>query len=173
MKNIEIKTPLDDRSRVERALESMDARIEWVREQRDTFFHTPTVGWLKLREEKATDIERAELISYRRPTDETGPRTSDYDLAPIDDPAAWKRLLERVLPIRGVVAKERTLWLWRHTRIHLDRVEGLGDFLELETVVAGISPGEALAESREAIERLALDADRFVAVPYLELLEGA
>ena len=65
-------------------------------------------------------------------------------------------------PIEAVVRKERTLWMWRHTRIHLDRVDGLGDFLELETVARDISVTEAEDEAARVITELALDRADFL-----------
>ncbi len=59
----------------------MDARLEWTRRQVDTFFAV-TDGWLKLRE---MDGAPAELISYRRPTDDAGPRPSEYDVVRLED----------------------------------------------------------------------------------------
>ena len=66
--------------------------------------------------------------------------------------------------------KQRALWIYRNTRVHLDRVEGLGDFLELETVLADIDSAEGTAESEEVINLLELDRESFISVPYLELL---
>ena len=166
MQNIEIKTALEDRPFVEDTLEMNGATREWERLQIDTFFDVPE-GWLKLRE---AEEEAAELISYRRPTDDAGPRASDYDVVQVEDTSAWKRLLGRVLPGRGVVEKRRTLWLFRHTRVHLDRVSKLGDFLELETVVLGISLQEAREEADDMIQMLALEPSKFLSVPYLELI---
>ena len=69
------------------------------------------------------------------------------------------------------MGKERTLYLFKHTRIHLDDVRGLGAFLELETVMDGIDRGEAEAEAWGIIRALDLDPGTFLDVPYLELLE--
>ena len=77
----------------------------------------------------------------------------------------------RSLGLRGRVEKERTLYLWKHTRIHLDDVSGLGVFLELETVMDGIDRGEAEEEAWSIIRALDLDPGTFLDVPYLELLE--
>ena len=77
-------------------------------------------------------------------------------------------MLER----EAVVEKERSLWLWRHTRVHLDRVEGLGDHIELETVLDGLDEAAGRAESEQLIAALELDPSRFLAVPYKVLLEG-
>ncbi len=163
---MEIKCPLADREVVEDRLEAIGAGWHWTRRQIDTFFAVPT-GWLKLRE---PDGANPELISYRRPTDHAGPRTSEYDVLPIDDPDLVKRLLSRVLPVDGVVEKTRTLWVHAHTRIHLDRVVGLGNYIELETVVDGIGEEDARAEADRLIDALALPRDAFLAVPYRDLL---
>lgn len=163
--NIEIKAPLADRAGVQSRLRDMCADEQWTRRQLDTFFSVPR-GWLKLREEDG----RVELIAYTRSTDNAGPRASDYQVLPVHDAAAMSELLARVAPVDAVVEKQRTMWLWRHTRIHLDRVAGLGDFLELETVVDGIMEEAAMAECDEVIAALALDRSTFLAVPYRDLI---
>ena len=167
MQNIEVKIPLRDRANVERRLEALGARRMWTLRQEDTFFAVAT-GWLKLREAEGRPPE---VISYQRSTDHSGPRPSEYDVIVVTDAAAWKRLLGRVLPVEGVVGKERTLWIYEHTRIHLDRVDGLGEFLELETVVQALDAGAARAESDRVIRALALNPAEFVAVPYKDLLK--
>jgi len=166
--NIEVKCPLADREAVEDRLRALGAGWHWTDRQTDTFFAVPT-GWLKLREPAGGF---AELISYRRSTEDSGPRRSEYDVVPVDDPGLVKRLLSRVLPVDGVVEKTRTLWFHGHTRIHLDRVENLGEFLELETVVDDISPEEARAEADRLIEALELPREEFLAVPYRDLLRN-
>ena len=169
MQNIEIKTRLPDRAAVEGRLKELGSRKAWVRHQRDVFFAVPK-GWLKLREAGAAG---AELIAYERATDDSGPRESDYDRMPVNDPETCRQLLGRALGISGVVEKVRTLYLVDHTRVHLDAVEGLGDFLELETVVDGISREEAQAETDRVIDALGLDPQEFLSVPYRDLLAEA
>lgn len=166
MHNVEIKSRTDRLARVRERAEALGAEWQWSRAQRDTFYGVPR-GWLKLRE---SDPEVAELISYTRATDRSGPRLSAYDVAPLDDAGRWHRLLGRVLEVEAVVEKQRELWIWRHTRIHLDQVRGLGEFVELETVVRDITAEEAEAETHRVIEALALDPAQFLAVPYRELL---
>ena len=183
MKNIEIKARLDDRTRVERQLVALGARRMWVRRQRDTFFAVPEKqatdpegagvperrrghGWLKLRE---VDGRRAELISYSRSASST-PLVSDYDVVTVDDPATWKRLLARALGEDRVVEKERTLWLYENTRVHLDRVEGLGDYVELETVIQRQTEAEARAETRRLMEVLHIQEPACIERPYRDLL---
>jgi len=167
MKNIEIKSPLGNRPEAEKKLAAIGGRLEWTREQVDTFFRVPS-GWLKLREVEGCP---AELISYRRSVEDSGPRESEYHIFRLQEATELKLVLEQSLGTLGRVEKQRALWLWRNTRVHLDRVEHLGDFLELETVLSGIDPAEGTAESEEVIGLLELDRKLFISVPYLELLQ--
>jgi predicted adenylyl cyclase CyaB len=169
VQNIEIKTPLADAERIEARLRALGARKMWTRKQTDTFFSTASgSGWLKLRESEG---RLPELISYERSTSEVGPRLSNFDVLVVSEPAAWKRLLGRVLPIDAIVEKERTLWIYEHTRIHLDRVMGLGEFLELETVLDGLLPEDAREETARLMHALSLDPAQFLSLPYKDLLK--
>ena len=69
-----------------------------------------------------------------------------------------------------VIVFNLTGWIWKHTRIHLDQVEFLGNYLELETVVDGISLAEAEAEANQVIELLNLNRMEFISIPYREML---
>jgi predicted adenylyl cyclase CyaB len=134
--------------------------------QRDTFFTAPHAR-LKLRE---FGDGRAELISYVRPDVATA-RGSDYVLAPIERSADVRAALQHALGIVGTVSKVRHLFLLWATRIHLDDVEGLGLFVELETVIDGQSEDEAHSELRTIADALRIDATDLVALPYAEQLE--
>lgn len=99
--------------------------------QRDTYFEVPR-GRLKLREEPDAV---ATLIAYERP-DLAGNRESRYRLVAVPRPADLRDALETTLGIAVVVSKTRRLFIHEGVRIHLDRVEGLGDFIEFEGVAA-------------------------------------
>ena len=113
--------------------------------QVDTYFRTVR-GRLKLRE---SSLSGAQLVPYLRP-DVGGARRSDYRVLPVQDAASLRELLATILGVHRVVRKEREIFLYRNVRIHLDRVEGLGSFVELEAVYDG-------APEREAAEREKLD----------------
>jgi adenylate cyclase class IV len=136
--------------------------------QDDTFFQVPQ-GRLKLREFADGS---AELIHYHRP--DTGEaKASDYVRVPVPDAAALREALARACGLRGRVRKQRWLLRVGATRIHLDRVEGLGDFMELEVV---LQPGQSDADgaqiAQSLMEALGLrDAPR-LAGAYLDLLAG-
>jgi len=116
----------------------------------------------------------AVLIAYARP-DDAGSRLSDYLLSPVGEPATLRAALARALGVRAVVEKRRDLYRYGRTRIHLDRVAGLGAFVELETVLDGDAPGVATgaaAEHRRAIALLGLDSLPAIAGSYGDLLAG-
>lgn len=137
-------------------------------EQDDTFFAVP-YGRLKLR---LVDGAAAELIHYERP-DAPGARASDYVRVAVPDAAALREALARGLGVVGRVRKRRWLLLAGQTRIHLDRVEGLGDFVELEVVLrAGQSDADGARVAEGLMRALGLaDAPR-LAGAYLDLLRA-
>ena len=75
-----------------------------------------------------------ELISYFRP-DTSGPKISRYTRVKVENSTALKEVLAFTLVIRGVVRKRRRLFMVGQARIHLDKVDGLGEFLEIEVVL--------------------------------------
>lgn len=164
-RNIELKSRCEDIGAVTRAAEKLGARDMGVLHQRDTFFEAPKAR-LKLRE---LGDGTAELISYRRP-DSVEARGSDYLIARIANPAELLAVLEHALGSTATVTKQRRLFLHANTRIHLDEVEGLGSFVELETVLSGQTDEQALAELAQVVSALALDDEDRVAIPYVELL---
>ena len=86
--------------------------------------------------------------------DATEPEESRFVLSPTADPDSLADALGRALGVRGVVRKKRSLYMVGRTRIHVDEVEGLGDFLELEVVLADEESKEAgLAVARELREK--------------------
>ncbi len=134
--------------------------------QEDTFFQVP-YGRLKLRIDA---VGSGELIYYER-ADAAQARTSDYTRVPTPAPAALAAVLAKALGVRGVVRKQRRLYLVGQTRIHLDDVEGLGRFLELEVVLSpDATVAAASAEVRALCMALGVEAADIVAGAYIDLL---
>lgn len=145
-RNVEIKARGRDFGRQRERAEALASEGPWMLEQTDTFFSCAS-GRLKLRE---LGPQRGELIHYRRP-DQAGPKASEYSLFVTEQPEALRATLAAALGVRGVVRKRRTLYLAGQTRIHLDEVEGLGEFLELEVV---LGEGQTVEEGRRIAEKL-------------------
>lgn len=71
------------------------------------------------------------LVQYHRP-DVAGPKLSEFNVLDVNEPLKLNQMLQSSLGILGEVKKTRYLFLHEQTRIHLDRVDGLGTFLEFE-----------------------------------------
>ena len=174
-RNLELKVtcqPADLDDVLKRTRELSCTPIERVR-QTDTYVDVPR-GRLKLREIRGSDsndsVIRAELIAYSR-ADEEGSRWSTYEVVPISPehaPAMLRALLLNHQE-RMRIDKIRHIGLIGRTRVHLDRVLGLGSFVELETVIGGQGDDAALREHQEVIAALALERFSSVAGSYSDL----
>lgn len=166
--NIEIKARVDDFDALKARAESLSDKPLEIIPQEDTFFNTEK-GRLKIRV-LAPDL--GYLIYYERP-DQDGPKRSDYHLAETRDPENLKTALSLALGVRGVVRKTRYLYMAGQTRIHLDDVEGLGHFVELEVVMrAGQSDAEGQDIAEELMRRLEVREDALLEGAYMDLLES-
>lgn len=166
--NIEIKARVEDFEAMRSIADSLsDGPVEVI-PQEDTFFQTPR-GRLKLR---VFSPQSGCLIYYER-TDQDGPKRSDYTLARTHDPEALKAALTLALGLRGVVRKTRYLYMVGQTRIHLDKVEGLGDFLELEVVLHdGQSDAEGQVIAEDLMQALGVERTALLEGAYMDLIEG-
>lgn len=145
-RNIEIKARCRDRAALISRAEAIAGMPVAELAQDDTFFHC-SQGRLKLR---VINDASAELIAYDRP-DQTGPSLSSYERMDIGDVAALRRVLERSLGPWVRIVKTRWLYMAGRTRIHIDRVAELGDFVELEVV---LNEHETPADGQREAERL-------------------
>jgi len=159
--NIEIKARARNFAEIKARAEQLSNTPGEVIPQEDIFFRTPQ-GRLKLR---VFSKNSGQLIYYTRP-DQEGPKRSDYHISLTSDPENLKRVLELAYGVRGIVRKTRYLYLVGQTRIHLDDVEGLGQFMELEVVM---QEGQSDADGQVVAERLMTD----LGVERADLLEDA
>jgi adenylate cyclase class 2 len=165
-RNVELKATDPDPDRSLAVCRELGAGDEGELWQRDTYFAVAH-GGLKLREQEPGTPH---LIQFAR-ADRPEQRESRYRIAGVADGATTRAALEAALGVTCVVEKRRRLFLWNDVRIHLDRVEGLGTFVELEAVAPSESDlsveHERVAFLREA---LAISDERLVAVGYAALL---
>lgn len=167
--NIEIKARARNFNEIRRRAEQLsDVPVEVI-PQEDIFFNTPQ-GRLKLR---ILSGDRGQLIYYIRP-DQEGPKRSDYHIFDTPDPANLRRVLELAYGIRGIVRKTRYLYLVGQTRVHLDDVDGLGQFMELEVVMQegqSDADGQAIAES--LMTSLGIERSDLIEGAYMDLLQSS
>jgi predicted adenylyl cyclase CyaB len=145
MKNLELKAAAPDLDRLRRVLRSIDASRQRRLVQADTYFSVPG-GRLKLRQQNGR--RRAELIFYLRP-DVRSARTSEYHTLVVEDAPGLLGLLRGMFEEDVCVRKRRDLWMVGRTRVHLDEVEELGTFVEIEVPFT-----RAIARARQTMTRL-------------------
>ncbi|MGP6444541.1 class IV adenylate cyclase [Rahnella aceris] len=167
-RNIEIKARVDDFSALYEKIALLSDGLPDIIEQDDTFFVCPH-GRLKLR---TLAPDRGELIFYQRP-DKAGPKTSFYTLSETHDPDSLRETLTLAYGAAGRVIKQRTLFMIGQTRLHLDRVKGLGDYLEFEVVLADDeTPEQGIVIAEDLLERLGIDRQELVDQVYVDLLNA-
>ena len=166
--NIEIKARARDFTALRSRAESLSDTPVQLIPQEDTFFHTPR-GRLKLRQ---LAPDRAQLVYYERPAQD-GPKRSTYHIFETGDPQNLKTALSLALGVRGIVRKTRLLYLIGQTRLHLDEVEGLGQFMELEVVLRpDQTDAEGQAIAADLMTRLGVGEDDLLKVAYMDLIEA-
>jgi adenylate cyclase class IV len=164
--NVEIKARVGNPARLKALAEALASTPSRLIVQEDTFFAVPR-GRLKLRKFSSNS---AELIYYER-EDGPGPKASRYSISRTPEPDSLKAVLQLSLGVRGVVRKTRTLYLVGQTRIHLDEVEGLGSFVELEVVMQpNQSHAEGVQIAHELMTKLEIQDSELVEQAYIDLL---
>jgi adenylate cyclase class IV len=168
-RNIELKATDPDPSASLEVCRALGAEDRGTIAQRDTYFNVAR-GGLKLREEQPG---RPHLIQFERAS-EPQQRESRYRIIEVSDGAVLCAALATAIGIRGIVAKRRHLLLWQSVRIHLDEVERLGTFIELEAVAPADSDlaheHRLVAELRDA---LGITDERLIALGYAaQLIRG-
>lgn len=126
--NVEIKARCEDPRQIRDYLLAHHAVFKGTDQQRDTYFNVPH-GRLKLRQGK---IENA-LIYYQR-TNQKGPKTSEVTLFAVTESNLLRSLLEKALGIKVVVDKQREIYFIENVKFHIDIVQKLGNFIEIEAI---------------------------------------
>jgi len=167
-RNVEIKARVGDVDCTRRLVERIADRGPEKLVQVDTFFNVQ-VGRLKLREVSETD---AEFIHYLR-SDAPWPTESHYERMPVSHPLALRELLAAALGVCGRVQKDRLVYWVGRTRVHLDMVRDLGNFLELEVVLETEEPvAVGVREAERLMDLFDIHEDSLLSDAYVDLLHG-
>ena len=185
--NLEFKAHCESFENLYPRLADLKATHRETVHQTDTYFYVTHVKdaatletckpRLKLREisearhrvTSQDETGEAWLIYYERPNHSES-RYSQYQLSKVSDPSTLKTLLTVALGIETIVQKQREVWMFKNTRIHLDTVANLGQFIELETVFQGQTEVEAADEHQHVKRTLHLGTADPVAVSYSDLV---
>ncbi len=126
--NFEFKAKTNSIAALEIKFQQLNARFVGEDYQTDTYFNALN-GRLKLRE---GTIEHA-LIHYKR-EDKAGAKSSEVLLYQPRPGKQLNQVLTAAMGIKIVVEKKRRIWFVENVKIHFDRVEGLGEFVEVEAI---------------------------------------
>ncbi|MBN1561386.1 class IV adenylate cyclase [candidate division KSB1 bacterium] len=165
-RNIEIKARIQDVASVVAQVAALadEGPIEII--QDDLFFSCPN-GRMKLRTLSPT---RGELIFYRRGNSQ-GPKESFYLISSTTTPESLREILSAGYGQIGRIRKHRTLFLMGRTRIHIDQVEDLGDFIELEVVLSDEEATDiGVKLANELMMKLGISPSQLCEGAYLDLL---
>ncbi|HBP31451.1 MAG TPA: adenylate cyclase [Advenella kashmirensis] len=165
-RNIEIKARIASISDLAQQAATIATEAPCEIFQDDTFFKCDE-GRLKLRE--FVD-GTGQLIFYRRP-DAAGPKESFYMLSETATPESLREVLSLAYGVIGRVIKRRTLYMVGRTRVHLDHVQGLGQFMELEVVLeAGESTARGMQQAESLMQQLGIRSSQLIEGSYFDLL---
>jgi predicted adenylyl cyclase CyaB len=166
--NVEIKARVDSIEQLLPVVLSLGGSEPQHTTQDDTFFACPN-GRLKLR---VTGDGHGVLIFYRR-ADALGPKSSYFVHSETSDPDGLRIVLTDAYGELGRVQKHRALVQVGHTRIHLDSVDGLGDFLEVEVPLGEeLGHEDATREALDLIMALGIEESALIKGAYLDLLSA-
>jgi len=164
--NIEIKAKSNNQDAIREILKSKNADFKGVDHQIDTYFKVNN-GRLKLREGK---IEN-HLIHYQRENKE-GPKQSDVTLFKSDPKSSLKEILTNALGILVVVEKKREIYFIDNVKFHIDTVEDLGTFIEIEAIDndGTIGKDKLLEQCQFFLDLFKISQEDLISVSYSDLL---
>lgn len=150
--NLEVKIKFASFNEIKNKLEIIGAKFISTLNQKDIYYKN-SKGLLKLRIENGKET----LIQYNR--NENSPnRWSNYSLLEFNQGNAEK-FFKKVFEAETVVEKRRLLYMYKNTRVHLDKIKHLGNFLELETLVIN-GQNDAKKRFNEIVSLLKLDLNQ-------------
>lgn len=165
-KNIEIKAQIKNLPKLLTLAKEISDSDEIIINQKDIFYNVPK-GRLKLR---IFSPQKGELIYYER-NDMNGPTESNYFITKIENPSTLNETLSLALGIKGVVEKKRILFLIGQTRLHVDNVENLGQYMELEVVLReGQSNKNGEDIAKDLMRKLEISDEDLIDKAYIDLI---
>ena len=164
--NVEIKAGCSNTERIRKYLLDNNADFKGTDLQTDTYFNVHN-GRLKLRE---GNIEN-NLIYYER-SDQAGPKSSDFILTKIPDARNLKESLSKAAGIKTVVKKKREIYYIDNVKFHIDEVESLGSFIEIEAgnINADLSKDELQQQCEFYMQQFGIKDEDLIRVSYSDML---
>jgi len=160
--NLEIKVKMESHEPALAVLKKLSAEFVKDINQKDVYYKLPG-SLLKLRIED----DGESMIKYIR--DEVNPdRFSDYEVIYFKS-TGNEKFFNSIFETETVVEKKRLLYMYKSTRVHLDTVKDLGQFMEFETLVLN---GKEDAKERFSflIDKFTINSDGQIKGSYRDLM---
>ena len=166
--NIEIKARTDRHDDIRKFLLENGAVFIGLDSQMDTYFNTNN-GRLKLRQ---GEIEN-NLIYYNR-QNIPGAKQSDFDLVAIENGEKVKSILTQAMGVKIIVTKKREIYFIDNVKFHLDHLEGIGEFVEIEASNKSIdiTPEKLREQCNFYLRKFGIREEDLVPYSYSDILMG-
>ncbi len=164
--NLELKARIANVDFTRERVRALGAERQGAEHQVDQYYQVPG-GRMKLRR---SSLDGAHLIVYLRP-DDVSACVSTFHRLPVDHPKPLADTLETVFETGPTVDKQREVWWWKSVRIHLDRVEGLGEYIEFEARLDKIGDhAEAQQLVDQLTHQLGIESSNLISSSYGEMI---
>lgn len=171
IKNREFKAKVDELRSYEQKLQKLNPKFIGTDHQKDTYYKVGAGRKLKLRE---GNIENA-LIYYKRP-EIAGEKSADILLYEHQPDEKLKMILEALHGIDIIVEKERKIYFCDNVKVHLDKVKGLGTFLEVEAIMderSSLTEAQLEEQCSEYRDFFSIERHQLQALSYADLLRSS
>lgn len=165
-RNYEIKIRIENFTRLQKLSEKFQSQCistERFTEIQHDIYYKVRNGRLKLR---VINNKSGNLISYNR-NETTGKRISNYTISRTEDFIQLNEILKTEFEVLIEVKKSREIFICDEVRIHLDKVKGLGKFLEFEVVYSNLS--SAKRRMSQLIRDFDLNENEFIRHSYSDM----
>ena len=167
--NIEIKARTKKTEYIRQFLLEHSADFKGTDHQTDTYFEVLN-GRLKLRQ---GNIENS-LIFYNR-ANVSGLKKSDFDLMPVENGEILKMILGKAVGVKVVVKKSREIYYIGNVKFHLDILDGLGRFVEIEAtnMNCDLSIDDLREQCNTYMGKFGISEDDLIPGSYSDMLLGS
>ena len=164
--NVEIKASCSNPEFIRNYLFTKNAKFIGTDRQIDTYFNV-TNGRLKLRE----GVIENNLIFYER-NNQPGPKSSFFNLIKISDPNGLKEVLKNSIGIKMIVTKKREIYYIGNIKFHIDEVDELGSFVEIEAgnILVDLTELELTEQCNFYLKEFGIKTKDLIAESYSDML---
>lgn len=171
MIEVEVKLPLRDVEASKRRLDGLGATFIAEEDERDVYFNAPHRDFAKTDEALRMRFSKNITLTYKGPKLDKVSKTRKEITVPVADAERAMAML-KALGFKEIatVVKRRRKYQLDDLNISIDDVQGLGTYVEVETMVSCEEYQPALNRIFESLHKLGLNKEDAIRESYLELI---